>query len=48
VTLTLHEGGGSLHTVADITGEAARAGDDVIAGVLDGLIKDFTRRLDAL
>jgi carbon monoxide dehydrogenase subunit G len=48
VTLTLHEGGGALHTSAEITGEAATAGEDVIAGVLDGLIKGFTDKLDAL
>ncbi len=48
VTLTLHAGGGTLHTSAEITGEAASAGDDVIAGVLDGLIKDFADKLGAL
>jgi carbon monoxide dehydrogenase subunit G len=48
VTLTLHAGGGTLHTSAEITGEAATVGEGVIAGVLDGLIKDFTGKLGAL
>jgi carbon monoxide dehydrogenase subunit G len=48
VTFTLHEGGGNLHTNAQITGKAASMGEGVIAGVLDGLIKDFTGKLSAL
>lgn len=48
VTFTLHEGGGVVHTDAQITGKAASMGEDVIAGVLDGLIKDFTGKLSAL
>jgi hypothetical protein len=48
VTFTLHEGGGVVHTNAQITGEAASMGEGVIADVLDGLIKDFTGKLSAL
>jgi carbon monoxide dehydrogenase subunit G len=48
VTFTLHEGGGNVHTNAQITGKAASMGEGVIAGVLDGLIKDFTGKLAAL
>jgi carbon monoxide dehydrogenase subunit G len=48
VTFTLHEGGGNVHTNAQITGKAASMGEGVITGVLDGLIKDFTGKLGAL
>jgi carbon monoxide dehydrogenase subunit G len=48
VTFTLHEGGGNLHTSAQITGKAASMGEGVIAGVLDGLITDFTGKLGTL
>ncbi|MDX6620570.1 MAG: uncharacterized protein QOK36_2956 [Gaiellales bacterium] len=48
VTFTLHDGGGNLHTNAQITGKAASMGEGVVAGVLDGLIKDFTAKLGAL
>jgi carbon monoxide dehydrogenase subunit G len=48
VTFTLHEGGGTVHTHAQITGRAASMGEGVIAGVLDGLITDFAGKLSAL
>jgi carbon monoxide dehydrogenase subunit G len=48
VTFTLHDGGGNVHTSAQITGKAASMGEGVIAGVLDGLISDFTGKLGAL
>jgi uncharacterized protein len=48
VAFTLHEGGGNVHTNAQITGKAASMGEGVVAGVLDGLIKDFTGKLGAL
>jgi carbon monoxide dehydrogenase subunit G len=48
VTFALHEGGGTVHTNAQITGKAASMGEGVIAGVLDGLITDFTGKLSAL
>jgi carbon monoxide dehydrogenase subunit G len=48
VTFTLHEGGGTVHTHAQITGKAASMGEGVVAGVLDALIADFTGKLGAL
>jgi carbon monoxide dehydrogenase subunit G len=48
VMFRLHDGGGTVHTNAQITGKAASMGEGVIAGVLDGLIKDFTGKLGAL
>jgi carbon monoxide dehydrogenase subunit G len=48
VTFTLNDGGGSLHTAAQITGKAASMGEGVVVSVLDALIKDFTGRLAAL
>jgi uncharacterized protein len=45
VAFALNDGGGSLHTNAQITGKAASMGEGVVAGVLDALITDFTTRL---
>ncbi len=45
VTFQLEEGGGAIHTKAQITGKAASMGEGVVIGVLDGLITDFTGRL---
>jgi uncharacterized protein len=45
VTFDLNDGGGAIHTNAQITGKAASMGEGVVAGVLDALIKDFTIRL---
>jgi carbon monoxide dehydrogenase subunit G len=42
------DGGGTLHTHAQITGKAASMGEGVVAGVLDALIKDFTSKLAKL
>jgi carbon monoxide dehydrogenase subunit G len=47
-TFGLSDGGGSLHTHAQITGKAASMGEGVVAGVLDALIKDFTSKLEKL
>ena len=44
-TFALNDGGGTLHTHAQITGKAASMGEGVVSGVLDALITDFTRRL---
>jgi carbon monoxide dehydrogenase subunit G len=41
----LQDGGGTIHTNAQITGKAASMGEGVVAGVLDALIADFTTRL---
>ena len=48
ITFTLHEGGGSIHTVAQITGKAASMGEGVVSGVLDALVSDFAGKLGAL
>jgi carbon monoxide dehydrogenase subunit G len=42
------DGGGTLHTNAQITGKAASMGEGVVAGVLDALIQDFTGKLSKL
>jgi carbon monoxide dehydrogenase subunit G len=45
VVFTLDDGGGTLHTEAQITGKAASMGEGVVVSVLDALINDFTGRL---
>src|SRR3954447_15212577 len=45
VTFELSDGGGTIHTNAQITGKAASMGEGVVVGVLDALIKDFTGKL---
>jgi uncharacterized protein len=45
VTFALADGGGTIHTAAQITGKAASMGEGVVATVLDALIKDFSERL---
>ena len=44
-SFALSDGGGTIHTHAQITGKAASMGEGVVAGVLDALITDFTTRL---
>jgi carbon monoxide dehydrogenase subunit G len=48
VAFQLEEGGGTVHTTAQITGKAASMGEGVMTGVLDALITDFTGKLGAL
>jgi uncharacterized protein len=48
VTFSLSDGGGTIHTKAQITGKAASMGEGVMTGVLDALITDFTGKLGAL
>jgi carbon monoxide dehydrogenase subunit G len=45
VTFTLRDGGGSVHTAAQISGKAASMGEGVVQSVLDALIKDFAAKL---
>ena len=45
VVFTLADGGGTVHTAAQITGNAASMGEGVVSTVLDALIKDFTQKL---
>ena len=48
VTFTLADGGGTIHTSAQISGKAASMGEGVMVGVLDALIADFAGKLAAL
>jgi carbon monoxide dehydrogenase subunit G len=48
VVFQLNDGGGTVHTKAQITGKAASMGEGVVVGVLDALITDFTKRLGEL
>jgi uncharacterized protein len=48
VELALTEGGGTIHTNAQITGKAASMGEGVVAGVLDALIADFAGKVGQL
>jgi carbon monoxide dehydrogenase subunit G len=48
VTFSLSDGGGTIHTAAQITGKAASMGEGVLVSVLDALIKSFTQNLASL
>jgi uncharacterized protein len=48
VTFSLSDGGGTIHTAAQITGKAASMGDGVMVSVLDAMIKGFTSNLAKL
>ena len=47
VVFTLTDGGGNVHTAAQITGKAASMGEGMVSTVLDALIRDFTEKLVA-
>jgi carbon monoxide dehydrogenase subunit G len=48
VVFSLADGGGTIHTAAQITGKAASMGEGVVVSVLDAMIKDFTGKLASL
>ena len=48
VSFALTEGGGTIHTNAQISGKAASMGEGVVHGVLDALIADFSGKLGAI
>jgi carbon monoxide dehydrogenase subunit G len=48
VAFTLNDGGGAIHTSAQISGKAASMGEGVVQTVLDALITDFTQKLAAI
>ena len=48
VTFTLTDGGGNIHTSAQITGKAASMGEGVVVGVLDAMITDFAGKVGKL
>lgn len=45
VAFDLNDGGGTIHTSAQITGKAASMGEGVLVGVLDALIADFAGKV---
>ncbi len=47
VTFAVRDGGGAVHTAAQITGKAASMGEGIVSTVLDALIRDFTTKLAA-
>ena len=48
VTFSLNDGGGTIHTAAQITGKAASMGEGVMVTVLDAMIADFAGKLAAI
>ena len=48
IAFDLNDGGGNIHTNAQITGKAASMGEGVVSGVLDALVKDFAAKLGKL
>ena len=48
VTFALSDGGGSIHTAAQISGKAASMGEGIVHNVLEALINDFTQKLAAI
>jgi carbon monoxide dehydrogenase subunit G len=48
VAFTLNDGGGEIHTSAQISGKAASMGEGVVQTVLDALVTDFTRKLASI
>jgi uncharacterized protein len=48
VVFQLADGGGTIHTKAQIMGKAASMGEGVMVGVLDALITDFSGKLAQL
>ena len=48
VAFALIDGGGTIHTNAQITGKAASMGEGVVGGVLDALITNFSGKISAL
>ena len=45
VAFALTDGGGTIHTSAQITGKAASMGEGVVVGVLGALVTDFAGKL---
>jgi len=48
IAFDLNDGGGNIHTNAQISGKAASMGEGVVSGVLDALVKDFAGKLGRL
>jgi Uncharacterized conserved protein len=47
VTFDVANGGGNIHTAAQITGKAASMGEGMVSTVLEALIKDFAEKFVA-
>ena|SRR5947209_2030047 len=45
IAFALSDGGGTIHTAAQVSGKAASMGEGVVQTVLDALITDFTQKL---
>ena len=48
IAFLLRDGGGTIHTNAQITGKAASMGEGIVVGVLDALVADFATKLSEL
>jgi len=48
ITFQLADGGGTIHTSAQITGKAASMGEGIMVSVLDALVNDFSGKLAQL
>jgi carbon monoxide dehydrogenase subunit G len=48
IAFALADGGGTIHTSAQVSGKAASMGEGVVQTVLDALIADFTQKLAAI
>jgi carbon monoxide dehydrogenase subunit G len=48
VAFTIDDGGGAVHTTAQVSGKAASMGEGVVQTVLDALITDFTEKLASI
>ncbi len=48
VTFAVSDGGGTIHTSAQISGKAASMGEGVVQTVLDALVTDFSQKLAAI
>jgi carbon monoxide dehydrogenase subunit G len=48
VTFVISDGGGTIHTSAQISGKAASMGEGVVETVLDALVNDFSQKLAAI
>ena len=45
VVFALNDGGGTVHTSAQITGKAASMGEGIVVSVLDALVGNFSEKL---
>jgi uncharacterized protein len=48
VAFAVEDGGGTIHTSAQVSGKAASMGEGIVQTVLDALINDFTQKLASI